>query len=134
MHSGEALRYVDHLFRYAMALSRNGAEAEDLVQETYVRALKAMDSLRPNSNLKVWMFTILRNEWRNQLRKQRTGPRALIHSTGPNTNGRRRGPRTWPWDQVTAAPGASANSGNRPSHSSRATVISMRARFEPIQR
>src|SRR5258708_315290 len=77
MDSSEALRYANDLFRYAMALSRNRAEAEDLVQETYVRALKAMDSLRPDSNMKVWMFTILRNAWRNQLRKQRTGPRIV---------------------------------------------------------
>ena len=77
MDSSQLLRYTDDLFRYAMALSRNRAEAEDLVQETYVRALKAMDALRPESNLKVWMFTILRNVWRNQLRKQRTGPKIL---------------------------------------------------------
>lgn len=70
MDSGEALLYADDLFRYAMALSRNRAEAEDLVQETYVRSLKAIGGLRPNSNLKVWMFTILRNLWRNQLRKK----------------------------------------------------------------
>jgi RNA polymerase sigma-70 factor, ECF subfamily len=76
MHS-QLLRYTDDLFGYAMALSRNRAEAEDLVQETYLRALKAMGGLRPDSNLKVWMFTILRNVWLNQLRKQRTGPRIM---------------------------------------------------------
>ncbi len=82
MHSGETLRYAEDLFRYAMALSRNRAEAEDLVQETYVRALKAMGGLRPNSNLKVWMFTILRNVWRNQLRKQCTRPRIVELDNG----------------------------------------------------
>jgi RNA polymerase sigma-70 factor, ECF subfamily len=70
----ETLRYVDDLFRYAVALVHNRAEAEDLVQETYVRALKAMNSLRPGSNLKVWMLTILRNVWRNQLRSRRSAP------------------------------------------------------------
>ena len=78
----EALRYAEDLFRYAMALSRNRAEAEDLVQETYLRGLKEMGGLRPNSNLKVWMFTILRNVWRNQLRKQRTGPRIVELDNG----------------------------------------------------
>jgi RNA polymerase sigma-70 factor (ECF subfamily) len=77
MHRQEALRYLDDLFRYAMALSRDRADAEDLVQETYARALKAMSRLRPGSNLKVWMFTILKNVWRNGLRKQNTGPRIV---------------------------------------------------------
>lgn len=74
MQGSETLQYIDQLFRYAMVLSRNRSEAEDLVQETYVRALGAVKRLRPDSNVKVWMFTILRNVWRNQLRSQRAAP------------------------------------------------------------
>ncbi|MEI9975803.1 MAG: sigma-70 family RNA polymerase sigma factor [Ignavibacteriota bacterium] len=77
MPKQEILQYLEDLFRYAMVLSRNRAEAEDLVQETYLRALRAIATLRPDSNLKVWMFTILRNVWRNQLRKQRSAPRIV---------------------------------------------------------
>jgi RNA polymerase sigma-70 factor, ECF subfamily len=77
MHGSETLQYIDHLFRYAMVLARNRSEAEDLVQETYVRALGAVERLRPDSNVKVWMFTILRNVWRNQLRSQRAAPRIV---------------------------------------------------------
>lgn len=66
--------YIDGLYRYAMVLSRNHSDAEDLVQETYVRAIAAMESLRPDSNVKSWLFTILRNIWLNQLRKQRSAP------------------------------------------------------------
>jgi RNA polymerase sigma-70 factor, ECF subfamily len=77
MHGSETLQYIDHLFRYAMVLSRNRAEAEDLVQETYVRALDALDRLQPGSNVKAWMFTILRNVWRNQLRSQRAAPNTV---------------------------------------------------------
>ena len=66
--------YIDGLFGYAMVLTRNPAEAADLVQETYVRALKARASLRPGSNVKSWLFTILRNIWLNQLRHKRTAP------------------------------------------------------------
>ena len=44
--------YLDGLYGYALALARNRAEAEDLVQETYVRALKAKGSLRADSNIK----------------------------------------------------------------------------------
>ena len=68
MHNTAALRYLDELFRYAMVLTRNQTDAEDLVQETYVRGLKAIGSLQPDSTLKSWLFTILRNTWLNQLR------------------------------------------------------------------
>ena len=68
------LPHIDGLYGYAMAITRNPAEAEDLVQETYVRAIPAMGSLPPDSNLKSWLFTILRNVWLNQLRRRRTAP------------------------------------------------------------
>ena len=69
--------YINGLFGYAMVLARNPTEAADLVQETYVRALKAKESLRPSSNVKSWLFTILRNIWLNQVRHQRTAPRII---------------------------------------------------------
>jgi RNA polymerase sigma-70 factor, ECF subfamily len=56
-----ALQHLDGLYAYAMTLTRNQSEAEDLVQETYLRAMNAFDRLRPDSNLKSWLFTILRN-------------------------------------------------------------------------
>jgi RNA polymerase sigma-70 factor (ECF subfamily) len=68
------IEHLDGLYSYAMVLTRNRAEAEDLVQETYVRAIPAMGRLREGSNLKGWLFTILRNVWFNQLRKRRNGP------------------------------------------------------------
>jgi RNA polymerase sigma-70 factor, ECF subfamily len=68
---------IDGLFGYAMALARNPTEASDLVQETYVRALKAKESLRHGSNVKNWMFTILRNIWLNQLRHKRSAPQIV---------------------------------------------------------
>jgi RNA polymerase sigma-70 factor (ECF subfamily) len=67
--------YMDGLYAYAIVLSRNPAMAADLVQETYLRALKAKESLRPDSNVKSWLFTILRNIWLNQLRHERAGPK-----------------------------------------------------------
>jgi RNA polymerase sigma-70 factor, ECF subfamily len=62
------LQHLDGLYAYAMTLARNQAEAEDLVQETYLRAAQAFDRLRPDSNLKSWLFTILRNLRLNQVR------------------------------------------------------------------
>jgi RNA polymerase sigma-70 factor, ECF subfamily len=67
--------YMDGLYAYAMVLSRNPALAADLVQDTYVRALRAEKSLRPDSNIKSWLFTILRNIWLNHLRHERSGPK-----------------------------------------------------------
>ena len=64
--------YLDGLYSYAVVLSRNRTEAEDLVQETCLRALRAMQRLRPESNVKSWLFTILRHVWLNQLRQLRT--------------------------------------------------------------
>jgi RNA polymerase sigma-70 factor (ECF subfamily) len=63
--------HIDGLYSYALALSRNRVDAEDLVQETYVRAIPAVRRLRKESNVKSWMFTILRNIWLNQLREPR---------------------------------------------------------------
>jgi RNA polymerase sigma-70 factor (ECF subfamily) len=66
------IEHIDGLYGYALVLTRNRHEAEDLVQETYVRAIGAMVRLRADSNMKSWLFTILRNIWFNQLRQRRT--------------------------------------------------------------
>jgi RNA polymerase sigma-70 factor, ECF subfamily len=68
---------IDGLYGYAMALTRNHAQAEDLVQETYVRAIPAMGRVQTHSNMKGWLFTILRNIWLNELRKLRNGPQLV---------------------------------------------------------
>ena len=79
--------YVDGLYGYAAVLSRNRTEAEDLVQETCLRAIRTMQRLRPDSNVKSWLFKILRNIWFNQLRQWRTAPEIVeldSDGTGPN--------------------------------------------------
>jgi RNA polymerase sigma factor (sigma-70 family) len=73
-HIVDLREYLDGLYSYGLVLSRNQAEAEDLVQETCLRALRAMERLRPDSNVKSWLFTILRNIWLNQLRQRKTAP------------------------------------------------------------
>src|ERR1700742_1201863 len=69
--------HIDGLYSYALVLTHNHAEAEDLVQETYVRAIPAIGRLRPDSNIKAWLFKILRNIWFNQLRKRRSEPQMI---------------------------------------------------------
>lgn len=70
-----ALGCLDGLYGFAVSLSRDASVAEDLVQETYLRALKARHKASPDEGLRSWMFTILHNVWRNELRRRR--PEAL---------------------------------------------------------
>lgn len=72
-----ALAHLDALYSYAVALSHNRTEAEDLVQETYLRAMRAFGQLPPDSQLKGWLFTILRNVWLNQQRRAQGGPQFI---------------------------------------------------------
>jgi RNA polymerase sigma-70 factor, ECF subfamily len=64
----EALACLDSLYRTALRLTRVPADAEDLVQETYLKAFRAADRFRPGTNLKAWLFTILHNTARNRAR------------------------------------------------------------------
>ncbi len=69
-----ALEHIDALFGYAMTLTRDTTDAEDLVQETYVRAARAVNRPDIDANLKGWMFVIMRNAWLNQVRHKNAGP------------------------------------------------------------
>jgi RNA polymerase sigma-70 factor, ECF subfamily len=64
----EALASLDSLYRTALRLTRVPADAEDLVQETYLKAFRAADSFKPGTNLRAWLFTILHNTARNRIR------------------------------------------------------------------
>ena len=64
----DALACLDSLYRSALRLSRDRADAEDLVQDTYLKAFRAADRFEPGTNLRAWMFTILHNTARNRFR------------------------------------------------------------------
>lgn len=64
----EALAFLDSLYRAARRLTRTLADAEDLVQETYLKAFRAADRFEPGTNLRAWLFTILHNTARNRAR------------------------------------------------------------------
>src|SRR3954462_5267313 len=64
----EALASLDSLYRAALRLTRVPADAEDLVQETYLKAFRAVDRFEPGTNLRAWLFTILHNTARNRVR------------------------------------------------------------------
>jgi RNA polymerase sigma-70 factor (ECF subfamily) len=65
------LAAVPRLRGFAVSLCGNVDRADDLVQETLVRALTSIDSFRPGTNLNGWLFTILRNQFRSEYRKRR---------------------------------------------------------------
>ena len=64
----DALACIDALYRTALRLTRVPADAEDLVQETYLKAFRAETRFEPGTNLKAWLFTILHNTARNRVR------------------------------------------------------------------
>ena len=66
--SAEALQFLEPLFATAMRLTRNRADAEDLVQDTYVKAFRHWGQFKRGTNLRAWLYTILHNTWRNRVR------------------------------------------------------------------
>ena len=64
----EAIGCIDSLYRTALRLTRVPADADDLVQETYLKAFRAADRFEPGTNLRAWLFTILHNTARNRAR------------------------------------------------------------------
>ncbi len=66
----QALVHLDRVFHLALRLTRNRTEAEDLAQETYVRAFTHFDQFDPGTNCRAWLFAILRNAFINGLKRQ----------------------------------------------------------------
>jgi len=64
----EVLGYLEPLYATALRLTRNHSDAEDLVQDTFVKAFRFSDRYRRGTNLKAWLYTILHNTWRNRVR------------------------------------------------------------------
>ncbi|WP_206037715.1 sigma-70 family RNA polymerase sigma factor [Rhodococcus sp. HNM0569] len=70
----DALPLLDQLYGAALRMTRNPADAEDLVQETYVKAFSAFRSFREGTNLKAWLYRILTNTYINSYRKKQRQP------------------------------------------------------------
>lgn len=71
----EALSYMDQLFAAALRMTRNSADAEDLVQETFAKAFAAQDKFTPGTNLKAWLYRIQTNAFINTYRKKQRQPK-----------------------------------------------------------
>ena len=70
----EALSFLDALYRTGLRMTRSEAEAEDLVQETYIKAFRHRDQFTPGTNLKAWLFRILTNTFINLYRRKAARP------------------------------------------------------------
>ncbi len=70
----EALQYLDQLYSAAMRMTRNPADAEDLVQEAFTKAFASFHQYRPGTNLKAWLYRILTNTYINSYRKKQRQP------------------------------------------------------------
>jgi RNA polymerase sigma-70 factor, ECF subfamily len=70
----DAMQYLDQLYSAAMRMTRNPADAEDLVQETFAKAFAAFHQFRPGTNLKAWLYRILTNTFINTYRKKQREP------------------------------------------------------------
>jgi RNA polymerase sigma-70 factor, ECF subfamily len=73
----EALPLLDSLYGAALRMTRNQADAEDLVQEAMLRAYRAFHTFEPGTNLKAWLFRILTNAYINIYRKRQREPQKV---------------------------------------------------------
>jgi RNA polymerase sigma-70 factor (ECF subfamily) len=80
----EALPYLKALYGTAYRMTRNVHEAEDLVQETYLRAYRAFDGFAPGSNIRAWLYTILHRVRTDAFRRTQRSPRMVeLSGDGP---------------------------------------------------
>ncbi|MFT4295219.1 MAG: sigma-70 family RNA polymerase sigma factor [Micropruina sp.] len=70
----DAMGYLDQLYGAALRMTRNPADAEDLVQDTYVKAFASFHQFTPGTNLKAWLYRILTNSYINTYRKRQRQP------------------------------------------------------------
>jgi RNA polymerase sigma-70 factor (ECF subfamily) len=82
LFESDAMQHLDALYRTALRMTRNRQDAEDLVQETYLRAYRAFEQFTPGTNLRAWLFRILTNAFINGYRKRRRHQRFATERPG----------------------------------------------------
>ncbi len=74
LFADQAMEYMPALYSAAVRMTRNPSDAEDLVQETYLKAYRAFASFQEGTNLKAWLYKILTNTFINSYRSRRRRP------------------------------------------------------------
>ena len=90
----DALPFLDQLYAAALRMTRNPADAEDLVQETFLKAFAAFHQFEEGTNLKAWLYRILTNTFINSYRKQQRQPQQAPTEEIDRLAARRRPSRT----------------------------------------
>jgi RNA polymerase sigma-70 factor (ECF subfamily) len=80
----DAVPYLDQLYSAALRYTRNPADAEDLVQETFAKAFDKFHQFRPGTNLKAWLYRILTNSYINRYRSQQRRPDEVSADADPD--------------------------------------------------
>jgi len=83
----DALPYLDNLYSAALRYTRNPADAEDLVQETFAKAYTAFHQFRPGTNLRAWLYRILTNTYINNYRKAQRQPQQVSADANSGEDG-----------------------------------------------
>lgn len=83
----ETIRFLPDVRRFALALTRDATEADDLVQETYLRAFKARDTFKPGAGTRQWLFTICRNAFLRGKERERWVTASVDADPGEETAG-----------------------------------------------
>lgn len=99
-----ALGHLDRLRQYGLHLTGNSADADDLVQETYLKAYRFWETCDPDSNVRAWLFRILKNSYINRYRSEsRNGtPVEYLETMNTNRDGQRGGGSSYGQDPVFA--------------------------------
>lgn len=80
----EALPHMDFLYNYALRMTYNAADAEDLVQETFMKAFRFWDSYEKGTNIRAWLFRIMKNAYINRYRKEKKEPETVEYDDVQN--------------------------------------------------
>jgi RNA polymerase sigma-70 factor (ECF subfamily) len=70
----EAIPHMDSLYNFALKMTRNSDDADDLIQETYLKSFRFFDKFEKGTNCKAWLFSIMKNTYINKYRKQSREP------------------------------------------------------------
>jgi RNA polymerase sigma-70 factor (ECF subfamily) len=79
----ELVKWIPNLRAFALSLTQSAQQSDDLVQDTLVKALSNLDKFQTGTNMRAWLFTILRNSFYNDIRYRRYHQTAPLEEAGP---------------------------------------------------
>jgi len=80
----EAVPHMDVLYNFALRMTNSAADAEDLLQETYLKAYRFWDSFEQGTNIRAWLFRIMKNSYINRYRKESREPETVDYDEVKN--------------------------------------------------